>query len=83
MLASVLTWTVVFVVTFFYDVICTLYLKKVHEGKAFLGAVYSSAAYLTSALVIIEYTSDRLLICPALIGGFLGTYFTIRYIKNK
>lgn len=83
MLSIVIKWIIVFVVTCIYDILCTLYLKKVHEGKAFLGATYSSLIYLISALVIIEYTSDKLLIIPAVVGGFVGTYFTIKFLKNK
>jgi len=82
MLVFVLKWLTIFVITFFYDVACTLYLKKVNEGKAFLGAMYGSIISIISAVVIIEYTNDVMFLIPSVLGGFFGTYFTIKYTRK-
>lgn len=46
-------------------------------GQALPAALYSSAIVVVSAFVTLAYLRDRLYIIPAVLGAFLGTYYSV------
>ena len=53
--------------------------KAVAENKPFIAAVYSSFITLSGAVTIISYNKNHWLLIPAIIGGAIGTYLSVKY----
>lgn len=64
------------------DIFYTYYLKSVNENKAVVGGVWGAIVWLIGSIAVIEYTADHMLLIPACIGAFVGTYIGIK-IRNK
>jgi hypothetical protein len=47
------------------------------SGEALAAALYSSAIVVVSAFVTLAFVRDRLFILPAVLGAFIGTYFSV------
>jgi O-antigen/teichoic acid export membrane protein len=78
MLSYLTTFIAVFVVDIFY----TYYLKSVTENKATKAGLWGAVVWLIGSIAVIEYTADHMLLIPACIGAFCGTYVGIK-IRNK
>ncbi len=63
-----------FLAVFFLDLIYTRYLKCVQDNKPFMASFWSMFCYLGASIAIINFTENHLLLIPALIGAFVGTY---------
>jgi 4-amino-4-deoxy-L-arabinose transferase-like glycosyltransferase len=63
-----------FFAVFLLDLVYTYYLRSVQEKKAFMASIWSMACYLGASVAIINYTANHLLLIPAVIGAFFGTY---------
>ena len=63
-----------FLAVFFLDLIYTRYLKCVQDNKLFMASFWSMFCYLGASIAIINFTENHLLLIPALIGAFVGTY---------
>jgi hypothetical protein len=79
-------WTIAFGIMIGYMIIDGIYVKYTLELvalKPLLTANLSVVMYILSAFAIINYTENWLYAIPMIIGAWLGTYFVIRYEKNK
>ena len=72
-----------FLMTFVYDVIYTLYLRRVSQGKALASAIYSSLTFFMSAVVMLSFFHNNELIIPAMLGGFIGTWLLVKLDIRK
>lgn len=61
----------------------TWYIKFVNDGKAFQSAMIGESIFLIQAFTTISYVHDPRLIVAATIGGFVGTYLTIKFGRKK
>ena len=56
--------------------------KAVSDNEAMKAALWSSFITLSAAISIISYNQNNLLIIPAILGGAIGTYLSVKYKKN-
>lgn len=78
MISYLTTFLAVFVVDIFY----TYYLKSVTENAALKASVWGAVVWLIGSFAVIEYTADHMLLIPACIGAFCGTYVGMK-IRNR
>lgn len=57
---------------------CVKAVGNKHPAKA---ALWSGFITLSGAITIISYTQNNLLLIPAVLGGTIGTYLSVKY-KN-
>lgn len=76
-------YILIFIATIVVDVAWTLYLIKVEERKAIQSGIWAVVIYLLGALVVLSYSTNHLLLIPAVIGSFIGTAATVWYKKRK
>jgi uncharacterized membrane protein YfcA len=72
----------VFVCVFAVDVLYTYYLKAVQDSKPIVASSLAAIVYVLACVVVINYTTDHLLLVPAALGAFCGTYVGIRMRIN-
>lgn len=67
-----------FVSTFFaifvLDIVYTYYLRCVANNQVIGASLWSVACYLLGSYAVIEYTTNHLMMIPAILGAFCGTY---------
>jgi len=69
---------------FMIDLLYALWILRTTQGKAFAAANYGTLIYLFSVSAftgILEV--NNLLLIPAMIGGWLGSYLTIKWDFRK
>ena len=70
-------------VTFVIDILWAVYISEVAKNKPLSSAIAGSFLYMLGTLVTIAYVSNPWMILPAVIGGFFGTYFTVKINKKE
>jgi len=70
-------------VTFVIDVLWAVYISEIAKNKPLSSAIAGGFLYTLGALVTIAYVSNPWMILPAVIGGFFGTYFTVKINKKQ
>ena len=68
---------------FFVDIFYTYYLKAVTENSALKAGLWGAALWLVGSFAVIEYTADHMLLIPACLGAFCGTYVGIKYKRKQ
>ena len=69
---------------FIVDLVWTYWLIYVHKRQAFKSAMCAVFIYLFGTFVTLKWIEDKTFIIPAVIGGFLGTYYTVKWnVGNK
>jgi len=63
----------------FTDIVYTLLLKSVQNDKPFLASVWASAITFLGGVAVINYTTNNMMIVPAVLGAFVGTYIGMKY----
>ena len=77
-------YIIVFLAMFVMDMVWTLYIRALAQGKIITAASLSALVYTISALSFVEIVKDTYLLIPAALGAFLGTYFTMKWdIKHE
>lgn len=71
-----------FLAVFLLDIVYTYYLRAVQENKALGAGIWSVGCYILGSIAVINYTSDHLLVIPAVAGAFLGTYAGMKLKKS-
>lgn len=64
------------------DVFWTRYFQSVAEKHAVKSGLYSSLIILIGAFSTMSYVEDHMLVIPAALGAFVGTYFTVKTHKE-
>jgi uncharacterized membrane protein YfcA len=76
-----------YITTFFalfcIDIFYTYYLRAVADGKALVASSWSIVVTILGAFVVINYTTDHMLLIPAALGAFCGTFVGMRLKKKK
>jgi hypothetical protein len=76
-------YVLIFIATIIVDVAWTLYLIKVEERNVIQSGVWAVVIYLLGALIVLSYSTNHLLLIPAVLGSFIGTAGTVWYKKRK
>ena len=74
-------FALVFFLSVIGDVFWTLYFIEVEKRNAFKGAFWSGLIMLMAGITFVNYTHSPYLIGGAVLGGFVGTYLTIKFKK--
>jgi uncharacterized membrane protein YfcA len=68
----------------FTDIVYTLLLKSVQNDKPFAASIWASAITFLGGIAVINYTTDNMMIIPAVLGAFVGTYIGMKFhLKDK
>jgi uncharacterized protein YebE (UPF0316 family) len=76
-------YLVAFFTIFFADIFYTYYLKAVHEEKKLKASLWATLVYVIAATAIIEYNSNHMLLIPAGLGAFCGTWVGMKIRKKN
>lgn len=76
-------YILIFIATIVVDVAWTLYMIKVEERKAIQSGIWAVVIYLLGALVVLSYSTNHLMLIPAVLGSFIGTAGTVWVKKRK
>lgn len=76
-------YILIFLGTVILDVAWTFYLMKVEERNPIHSGLWAVVIYLVGALIVISYSTNHLLLIPAVLGSFIGTAGTVWFKKRK
>jgi len=79
MIEYFITFFAIFVLDIFY----TYYLRAITDGKAIVASSWSIVVTVLGALVVINYTSNHMLLIPAALGAFCGTWVGMKLRTKK
>jgi uncharacterized membrane protein YfcA len=81
----IMDWAVSFFALFFVDIGYVLYMQNVQKRKKIVASTYATLIFILNSVVIINFTEDKFLLIPAIIGAFAGTYagMIIEDYRNK
>lgn len=65
------------------DALYALYTLSVQKRRALMAGLCSVAIYLLLGVGILAFTDNPLYIAPAALGGFVGTYLTVKLSKQE
>jgi hypothetical protein len=66
------------------DIVYTLLLKSVQNDKPFAASIWASAITFLGGVAVINYTTNNMMIIPAVLGAFVGTYIGMKFhLKDK
>jgi hypothetical protein len=82
-MSYVLQFLGVMTAMFLADVCWAYYFIKIDERRSVAAGIWAVLIYMFGAFTVTSYMEDKTLIVAAMIGSFLGTYFTIEYKKKK
>jgi uncharacterized protein YebE (UPF0316 family) len=71
-----------FIAMFLTDVFYTYYLKAVQGEQALRASSWATIIYIVAAFAIIEYNTNHLLLIPAALGAFCGTFVGMKIRKR-
>ena len=61
------------------DIVYTQLLKSVQNDKPFAASIWASLITFLGGIAIINYTNDNMMIIPAVLGAFVGTYIGMKF----
>ena len=81
----IMDWAVSFFALFFVDIGYVLYMQNVQKRKKIVASTYATLIFILNSVVIINFTENKTLLIPAIIGAFVGTYagMIIEDYRNK
>lgn len=71
----------VFIAVACADALWTLYVQAAANNKKLKASLVSAAIILAGSFVTLEYVENPILIIPAALGAFFGTYVTMKYFN--
>jgi hypothetical protein len=63
-----------FFALFVTDILYTYYVRAVTTDKPLTASFWAAVVTLTASIAVINYTENHLMLIPALLGAFAGTY---------
>jgi uncharacterized protein YebE (UPF0316 family) len=75
-------YVLTFISLFCIDIFYTYYLRAVADNKALVASVWSIVVTILGAFVVINYTTDHMMLIPAALGAFCGTFVGMK-LKKK
>jgi membrane associated rhomboid family serine protease len=80
---NIWTCVILFIIYGIFDALYTLYLQAVSELKPTKASILSTILYLMSVYGTIEYINNFAYILPIALGGFIGGWLTIWWLKRN
>ena len=68
-----------FVCMFFTDIVYTQLLKSVQNDRPMAASIWASLITFLGGVAVINYTTDNMMIIPAVLGAFAGTYVGMKF----
>ena len=65
------------------DICWTMYFTETARKHATKAGVWSALIMLSGSYATVSFVHDKRFIVAAMIGSFIGTYATIKWIKRK
>jgi len=78
---TIMSYIITFLAVFVVDIFYTYYLKSVSENAALKAGFWGAVVWLIGSFAVIEYTADHMLLIPACLGAFCGTYVGMKFRK--
>jgi len=75
-------YVVTFFALFFTDVFYTYYLRSVNNNEVLKSSLWAVVVFVVAAVAVVNYTTDHMLLIPACLGAFCGTFVGMK-IRNK
>ena len=72
----------VFLAMMITDIMWAKYTLAVAFLNPFLAGIYSAVIILMGAVTVVAYVEDRYMLIPAMLGAFVGTYYTIKRARD-
>lgn len=80
---NIWSWIVLFFIYLFFDIFYILYIQSVTDVRPARAANIGVVMYLLTAYGTIEYIDNLANLIPILLGGWLGSYLTLKLGKRK
>ena len=80
---SIVRFLLVVLVMAFANICGTLYFNNVEKENTLKAAFWSAMLILVNAFSIINYVENNIYIAAAVIGTYLGTFGTIKWMTKK
>lgn len=77
------SYVIIFLGVMVTDIFYVGYLKTVQANKVFRASCWASTITALGGLIIINYTPNIMSILSAMAGAFVGTYISLKYLRNK
>ncbi len=76
-----LTWEypAVFFAMFFTDLFNAYYIQAIQQSRALKASSWAAILYILAVSAFVGITHNNLLIIPAALGAFAGTYVGVRF----
>jgi hypothetical protein len=68
-----------FLSMFVTDIVYTQLLKSVQNDRPLASSIWASAITFLGGIAIINYTNNNMMIIPAVLGAFAGTYVGMKF----
>jgi xanthine/uracil permease len=72
-------FVVTFIAMFLVDIIFAYYLKAVNTDKAVKAGLWAAMVTFVNIVAVISYTENHLMVIPAVLGAFAGTFVGIKF----
>lgn len=72
--------SVIFIATIL-DIVCVFYLISIEKREKIKASFLCSLYILLQSLIVILFVEDKKMIIGSTIGGFIGTFLSIKYKK--
>ena len=80
------SWITAFIVFIFYiftDILYVLYTRYIMQNRAWATANTAGILYGLFAYGTIQYTNNHWYVIFVILGAWIGTFFTVKYFKDK
>jgi uncharacterized membrane protein YfcA len=74
-----LAWLEIFSLLVVVDVLYAVYTKQVQVNNPVISSLTAAAIYIINAYIVIEFVHDPMLLIPAGLGAFVGTYIGVKF----
>ena len=74
-------YVITFFALFFTDVFYTHYLRSVQENQALKASLWAVVVFFIASVAVINYTNDHIMLIPACLGAFCGTWVGMKFRK--
>ena len=74
-------YAITFFAVFFLDIINAWYIKAISDERPFAASSWAVIVTILSSIAVINYVNDNIMLVPALLGAFVGTYVGIVFKK--
>lgn len=81
-LIHMIEYITTFFALFFTDVFYTYYLRSVQNDEAIKSSIWAVVVFFIASIAVINYTTDHMLLIPAALGAFCGTFVGMKLRKK-